>query len=104
MRVITTVRGTMKETNEQKAREVHNAIFGRLNSAGRELGALGHQTYLNPQNKREFLAVDTWPDMESLQKFMGHAANPAAAIGSMFQGQPEITVWVESGYDGFYKA
>ena len=103
MRVITSVRGIMKETDEQRAKEVHNSIFGRLNPIGESLGNLGHQTYLNPENSREFLAVDTWPDMESLQKFMGHPANPAAGIGEMFDGQPDITVWVESGYDGFYK-
>ena len=102
MRVITTVRGIMKESDPQKAKEAHNAIFGRLQPVGRSLGSIGHQTYLNPQNPREFLAVDTWPDMESLQKFMSHSANPAAALGAMFDGQPDVTVWVQSDYDGFY--
>ena len=103
MRVITTVRGIMKEKDEETARTVHNSIFGRLNPIGEALGNLGHQTFLNAQNPGEFLAVDTWPDMESLQKFMGDPANPAAGIAEMFEGQPDITVWVESGYDGFYK-
>ncbi len=103
MRVITTVRGTMKESDPEKAKEVHNSIFGRLNPVGQALGSIGHQTYLNPENGREFLAVDTWPDMESLQKFMGDPANPAAGIVEMFDGQPDITVWVESDYDGFFK-
>jgi quinol monooxygenase YgiN len=103
MKVITTVRGMMKETDEKKAREVHNAIFNRVRKTGDQLGAVGHQTFLNPQKKGEFLAIDTWPSMEALQKFMGHPSNPAQNIGGMFQGQPEITVWVESGYDGFYK-
>ena len=71
MKVITTVRGIMKEADEGKAREVHNSIFNRLRPTGEALGSIGHQTYLNPQNPGEFLAVDTWPDMESLQKFMG---------------------------------
>ena len=103
MKVITTVRGIMKEADEGKAREVHNSIFNRLRPTGEALGSIGHQTYLNPQNPGEFLAVDTWPDMESLQKFMGHPANPAAGIAEMFSGQPDITVWVESDYDGYYK-
>jgi quinol monooxygenase YgiN len=94
----------MKEKDPEQAREVHNAIFGSLRSVGDELGSVGHQTYLNPQNPGEFLAIDTWPGMDSLQKFMGHPANPGPNIGSMFEGQPDIVVWVESGYDGFYKA
>ncbi len=104
MKVVVTVRGMMKEADEQKAKAVHNAIVGRVAPIGQSLGAIGHQAYLNPQKKSEFLAVDTWPNMEALQKFMGHSVNPGAQIASMFQGQPEITVWVESGYDGFYKA
>jgi hypothetical protein len=104
MRVITSVRGIMKEADPDQARQLHNSIFGRLRAVGEELGSIGHQTFLNPQNPREFFAVDTWPDMESLQKFMGHPANPVAAIGGMFEGQPEVVVWVESGYDGYYNA
>ena len=43
MRVITTVRGTMKESDPEKAKEVHNSIFGRLNPVGQALGSIGHQ-------------------------------------------------------------
>jgi len=104
MRVITSVRGIMKEKDPEKAKQAHNAIFGSLRSVGEELGSIGHQTYLNPEDPREFFAVDTWPDMDSLQGFMAHPANPVAGIGSMFEGQPDVVVWVESGYDGYYNA
>lgn len=96
------VRGTMKEADAEKAKDLHNSIVADLRPVGEALGSIGHQTFLNPENPGEFFAVDTWPDMESLQKFMGHPANPAGAIASMFEGQPDITVWVESGYDGYY--
>ncbi len=92
----------MKETDADKAREVHNTIVAKLSPVGEALGSIGHQTFLNPENPNEFLAVDTWPDMESLQKFMGDPADAPGAIASMFEGQPDITVWVESGYDGYY--
>ena len=103
MRVITSVRGIMKESDPEKAKQVHNEIVGRLTPIGKGLGNIGHQTFLNPENPREFLAIDTWPDMESLQKFMGHESNPPGNIAAMFDGQPDIVVWVESGYDGFYE-
>ena len=104
MRVITSVRGMMKETDPEAAKAAHNAIVASLASVSQSLGALGHQTFLNSQNPGEFLAIDTWPDMESLQGFMQHPADPAAKIASMFAAAPDITVWVESGYDGFLKA
>ncbi len=102
MRVITTVRGIMKEQDPEKAKQVHNGIVAKLSPVGMELGSIGHQTYLNPENPSEFLAVDTWPDAESLQAFMGHEVNPPAHIMAMFEGEAEVTVWVESDYDGYW--
>jgi hypothetical protein len=102
MKVITTVRGTMKAADEQQAQKAHDATVDRLSPTGRSLGSIGHQAYLNPQNRREFLAVDTWPNLESLQAFLGHQVNPGAAIAQLFEGAPEITIWVEAeGWRGY---
>ncbi|HEV8339405.1 MAG TPA: hypothetical protein VGR25_07080 [bacterium] len=101
MRVIVTVRGTMKAKDEQEAQKAHDTTFNRLSPIGRSLGSVGHAAYLNPQNRRQFLAVDSWPNLESLQAFMSHPANPGAAIAGLFEGQPDIAVWVETGWAGF---
>ncbi len=98
MKYIVTVRGRLKADSGQSA---HDAVVDRLSPISRGLGALGHQAYLNAQDPREFFAVDTWANMEGIQKFMSDAANPAAAIGSLFEGQPEVTVWSESGWRSF---
>jgi hypothetical protein len=101
MKYLVTVRGTVKATDPKQAQADHDAIFERLGAIGKPLGSLGHQTFLDPQNPRQFLAIDTWGSMEGLQQFMTHAANPGAAIASMFEGQPEVTVWGETGWKGF---
>lgn len=101
MKYIVTVRGTLKETDPKQARVAHDTTFERLSAIGKSLGSAGHQTFLDPQNPRKFLAIDSWESMEGLQQFMNHTANPGAAIAQLFEGQPEITVWGESGWKGF---
>lgn len=98
MKIVVTVRGTLKHSDQQKNQQAHDATFERLSAISVPLGAAGHQTFLNPQNPRQFLAIDMWQTMEGLQQFMGHPANPGAAIAELFESQPEITVWTESGW------
>ena len=101
MKYIVTVRGILKDADEKQAHMAHDATVEKLSPIGVSLGSLGHQAYLNPQNRREFLAVDTWASIEGLQQFLNDPANPGAAIAQLFEGQPEITVWVESGWKSF---
>jgi len=100
MKYITTVRGLLKDTDEKQAQTAHDAAVDKLSPVGRPLGSIGHQAYLNPQNRRLFLAVDTWNNLEGLQKFLSDP-NTAAGIGSLFDGQPDITVWIEAGWRSF---
>ena len=93
MKYIVTVRGKLKTANEGEAKAAHDATVDRLSPIGKPMGSLSHQAYLNPQDRREFLAVDTWESMEGIQKFMSDAANPGAAIAALFEGQPDVTVW-----------
>lgn len=101
MKYIVTVRGTLKDANTEQAHMAHDTTLDRLSPIGRSLGSIGHQTFLDPQNPRQFLAIDTWPSMEALQQFLNHEVNPGAAIAQLFEGQPEITVWMESGWKGY---
>ncbi len=98
MKFVVTVRGTLKHSDQQKNQQAHDETFTRLSAIGIPLGSIGHQTFLDPQNPRQFLAMDTWQSMEGLQQFMSHPANPGAAIAEIFEGQPEVTIWAESGW------
>jgi hypothetical protein len=66
----------------------------------RPMGAVGHRAYLNPQNSQEFLAVDTWDNMEGLQKFL-NSPDVAAEFEKLFDGMPDVSVWGESGWASF---
>jgi hypothetical protein len=96
MKYIVTVRGRLKATDPKEAQMGHDATVDRLSPIGRPLGSVGHMVFLNPQDPREFLAIDTWQSLEGLQKFMADAADPGAAIAALFEGQPDIAMWGEA--------
>ena len=99
MNYITVVRGKLKGSPKE-AQTAHDATVEKLSAMTRPMGAIGHQPYLNPQNPMEFLAVDTWNNLEGLQKFMSDP-NVAAEFGKVFEGMPDISVWGESGWASF---
>jgi quinol monooxygenase YgiN len=100
MNYITVVRGKLKTADLAEAQAVHDGIVARLSEMTRPLGAIGHQPHLNPQNTGEFLAIDTWTNLEGLQKFMSDPA-VAAELGGMFASPPDVSVWAESGWAAF---
>jgi hypothetical protein len=53
--------------------------------------AIGHHTCLNPQNRTEFLAVDTWNNLEGLRGFMSDP-QVTAEFGKLFEGMLDISV------------
>ena len=97
---ITVVRGKLKDSDAKQAQMAHDAAVAKLSPMSRPMGAVHHQPYLNPQNPKEFLAMDTWDNMEGLQKFL-HDPNVGAAFAQLFDGQPDVTVWSESGWSSF---
>jgi quinol monooxygenase YgiN len=100
MKYITVVRGTLKAASQKESQAAHDAAVEKLSAMTRPMGAIGHQPYLNPQNPKEFLAVDTWNNLEALQKFMADP-NVAAEFGKLFDGMPDVTIWQESGWASF---
>jgi quinol monooxygenase YgiN len=99
MNYITVVRGKLKGSTAE-AKAAHDATVEKLSAMTRPMGAIGHRAHLNPQNPSEFLAIDTWNNMDGLQSFMN---NPevATAFGSLFDGMPDISVWSESDWASF---
>jgi len=100
MNYITVVRGKLKDSDGKAAQAKHDATVEKLSAATRPMGAVSHKAHLNPKNPQEFLAIDTWNNLEGLQKFMSDPA-VAAEFGKLFDGMPDVTVWVESGWAGF---
>jgi hypothetical protein len=99
MRYIVTVKGNLKGSAEQ-ARKAHDEIVAKVSPMGRPLGNTSHQPYLNAQKPNEFFAVDFWDNMEGIQKLYSDP-NLGAEFAKMFEGQPEVTVWSDSGWFQF---
>jgi hypothetical protein len=99
MKYIVTVRGKLKgDAAEMQA--AHDGIVGRISPMGRQMGNTSHQAYLNVQDNVEFFAIDVWDNLESIQKLYSDP-NLATEFGKMFAGEPEVTIWGDSGWFQF---
>ena len=100
MEYISIVRAKLKGTDPKTAQKVHDATVEQLSAMTRPMGATGHKAYLDPQKPMEFLAIDRWNNMEGMQKFLSDP-KVAEALGGLFEGQPDITVWAELDWASF---
>ena len=93
MALITKVQGRLRSDDPTIAMEEHDRIVDKLTPGTRANGGVGHMVFANAADPREFLAIDRWESIEGLQKFMGDPS-VQAEIGGMFDGQPDVTVWI----------
>ena len=100
MNYVTVVRGTLKASTPKEAQAIHDATVEKLSAMTRPLGAIGHRPHLNAQDPKQFMAIDTWNNLENLQKFM-QDPQVAAEFGKLFDGMPDVTMWTESGWASF---
>lgn len=99
MKYIVVVRGKLKGAAAE-AGKAHDEIVAKISPMGRSMGNTSHQAYLNVQDGEEFLAIDFWDNMEAIQKLYSDP-NLAAEFAKMFEGQPEVTIWADSGWMQF---
>ena len=80
------------------AQQVHDQVTAATRELALAAGDISHRTFLNPQDPMEFLGIDVWRSAEASMAF---AANPQIAefFGRLFEGPPEVTVWVNSGWN-----
>jgi hypothetical protein len=81
----------------QSAQKVHDATVAAISPKGRSMGSTAHQPFLNTQDEGEFLAVDSWDNLEGIQQLFSDP-NLAAEFAKLFEGQPEVTIWAQSGW------
>lgn len=96
MRYIVVVRGKLKGDAEE-AGKAHDEIVAKVSPMGKSMGNTSHQAYLNVQDGDKFLAIDIWDNMEGIQKLYSDP-NLAAEFAKMFEGQPDVTIWADSGW------
>lgn len=102
MKYVVTVRGRLKG-DKAEAQKVHDTTVNQISPESRSMGSIGHQAYLNPEDERDFLAVDFWNNMEAIQKLYSDP-NLAEEFGKLFDGEPEVVVWASSGWESYFDA
>ena len=100
MKYVVTVRGRLKGS-QSEAQKVHDSTISKVSATGRSLGSTAHIAYLNPEDEKDFLAVDFWNNMEGIQK-MYSDPNLAEEFGKLFDGEPEVVIWANSGWEGYF--
>ena len=98
MKFIVTVRGMLKDP--ATAQKVHDATMAAVAPLSKTQGSVGHQTFLNAATPKEFFAVDTWDNLEGIQKLYGDP-NLAVEFGKLFEGSPQVTVWTNTGWASY---
>lgn len=88
----TTVRARLKHADVQDAMDAHNGVVSRIVDTTKANGGSGHRVFANPEDPRDFLAMDTWESLEGMQKSYGDPTIQAE-IGSLFESPPEVKVW-----------
>ncbi|HEV8468034.1 MAG TPA: hypothetical protein VGR46_00390 [Candidatus Limnocylindria bacterium] len=97
MKFTVTIRGRLRE-GQAAAKKYHDDVTHATKDAAKQAGDLTHVVYLDPQDPKAFLGIDTWSTLEGLQKF---AASPQIKefFGKLFEGEPEVRVWVDSDWN-----
>lgn len=80
------------------ARQLHDQVTSATREQAVAAGDLSHRTFVSPAEPAEFLGIDEWRSAEAFQAF---ASNPQIAefFGQLFDGQPDVTVWVSSRWN-----
>jgi quinol monooxygenase YgiN len=97
MAVTITVRARLKG-DPAAMQKLHDQVTAATKDMARQAGDLTHVVYLNPQDKRDFFGVDTWQSAEQAQAFAG-SPQIQDFFSQLFEGQPEIKMWTESGWN-----
>jgi hypothetical protein len=100
MNYIVIVRGRLKSADEKQSRKTHDSTVKMIGPQGRSMGNIGHHAYLDPKDRREFLAIDTWDNLEGPQKLL-QDPSLAAEFGKLFEGLPDVTVLEDSGWEAW---
>jgi hypothetical protein len=96
MKYVVVVRGKLLGSAAE-AGQAHDEIVAKVSPLGKSMGNTSHQAYLNVQNGEDFLAIDIWDNLEGIQKLYSDP-NLASEFAKMFAGQPEVTIWSDSGW------
>ena len=96
--VVTVVVRARLRGDRATAQELHDQVTGATREMALQAGDVSHRVFLNPADPGDFLGIDEWRSVEAVQAFSG---DPRIVdfFGQLFDGPPEVTVWVPSGWN-----
>ena len=97
MAVTITVRARLRG-DQASMQQLHDQVTGATKEMAQQAGDISHKVFLNPADPRDFLGIDVWQTAEQAQAFSGDP-RIQEFFGQLFEGAPEITAWVDSGWN-----
>jgi quinol monooxygenase YgiN len=95
--VTITIRARLK-AEPATIQKIHDDVTAATKDMARQAGDISHVVYLDPEDRREFLGIDTWQSAEQAQAFAG-SPQIQEFFGRMFEGQPEVKVWLDPDWN-----
>jgi quinol monooxygenase YgiN len=80
------------------ARQLHDQVTAATREQALAAGDISHRVFLNPADPMDFLGIDEWRSAEAVGAFAG-SPQIAEFFGQLFDGPPDVTVWVPSGWN-----
>jgi quinol monooxygenase YgiN len=96
-KVTVTIRARLRG-DQGAARALHDAVTGATREQALAAGDLSHRVFLNPADPLDFFGVDEWKSAEAVAAFAG-SPQIQEFFASLFDGRPEVNVWVSSGWN-----
>jgi len=91
------IRGRLREA-PAAAKKYHDEVTRATKDAAKQAGDLSHAVYLDPQDPKAFLGIDTWSSLEGIQK-VGGSPESREFFGKLFEGAPDLHVLVSSDWN-----
>src|SRR5262245_6191419 len=95
--VTVTIRARLR-SDQATAQGLHDQVTGATREMAVAAGDLSHRVFLNPADPMDFLGIDEWKSAEAVAAFAG-SPQIQDFFGQLFEGQPEVTIWVPSGWN-----
>jgi quinol monooxygenase YgiN len=80
------------------AQRLHDQVTGATREQALAAGDISHRVFLDPTDPMAFLGIDEWRSADAVAAFAG-SPQIREFFAQLFDGQPEVTVWVRSGWN-----
>jgi quinol monooxygenase YgiN len=80
------------------AQRLHDQVTAATREQAIAAGDISHRVFLDPTDPLAFFGIDEWRSADAVAAFAG-SVQIREFFAQLFDGQPEVTVWVPSGWN-----